>query len=646
MTARLGASTNSSSPRSETERSVLAPTIEFLRRHAPFDRMTGPHLEFLAKHLRLGFYPKGEIIVEPARGTARTLYIIKQGRVRGEITQGRSPTKGEVWELEAGECFPIGAMLARRPVIINQRAIEDTFCFELDREHFEKLLALSPAFYDFCSGRLASLLTEALRGMQADLAMQSSDASFNAPLANLARRAPVTCPPETPLRDAVARMHAERVGSIIVVDGASAPLGIFTLHDLLGRVAARDLSLDTPLQKVMTPQPLTLPPQASAYEAMVLMARRAIGHLCVVEDGRLVGVVSERDLFSLQRIGLVHLTRDFTEAPDIETLARLSRKTNQLVEHMLVQGVSVTQLMQLIALLNDHIARRALALCAAAQPVSASFTWLAFGSEGRQEQTLKTDQDNGILFTPAAGQTREDARTELLAFARRVNEALAACGFPLCEGNVMASNPACCLTFEEWRARFAQWIEHGEPEHLLNASIYFDFRAIAGDSTAVDALRRWMLAQTARVPRFRRLLAENALRIEPPLGLLRDFDLERGGRYSDKLNLKLRGTTPFVDGARLLALTHAIEETNTLARLRAAARAGAVPEAEAQAWSDAYSFIQLLRMRQHQAQARAEQPLDNYIDPTHLNELDRRVLKEAFRQARKLQAFVRLEYEL
>lgn len=626
---------------------MLAPTVEFLRRHAPFDRMAGAHLEFLAKHVRLGFYPKGAVVAEAAHGPALSLYIIKQGRVRGELENGRSPLRDEVWELEPGECFPIGALLARRPVLMRHSAAEDTFCFELERDDFDKLLALSPVFHDFCSRRLASLLSEARRGLQADLAVQAADISFNGPLAGLIRRAPVTCGPDAAIQQAVARMHAERVGSIVVTDAGGAPLGIFTLHDLLGRAAAASLALEVPVSRVMTPNPLALPPHASVHEAMVTMARHAIGHLCIVEDRRLVGVISERDLFSLQRVGVVHLTRAINLAPDIETLARLARDTHPLVERMLLQGASIAQLTQLIATLNDHVTRRAIALCIAEYGAPATpFTWLAFGSEGRQEQTLKTDQDNGILFHLPPDRSADAARAELLPLARRINEALAACGYPLCRGNVMAGNPECCLSFDEWRARFARWIEGGEPEHLLQASIYFDLRALYGEAQPADELRRWVLARAAAVPRFLRQLAENALRNQPPLGLIRDFVVERAGEHADTINLKLRGVLPFVDGARLLALAHGISETNTLARLRAAARLEAVRTAETEAWCDAYAFIQLLRARRHQAQERAGQPLDNYVDPEQLNQLDRRVLKESFRQARKLQSFIALEHQL
>jgi CBS domain-containing protein len=210
----------------------------------------------------------------------------------------------------------------------------------------------------------------------------------------------------------------------------------------------------------------------------------------------------------------------------------------------------------------------------------------------------------------------------------------------------MDSNPECCLTLDEWQARFGRWIEQGTPEHLLKASIFFDFRSLWGNDVPVAALREWVSMHAAANPRFLRQMAENALRNDPPLGLVRDFVTESGGEHDHTLDLKLRGLTPFVDGARLLALAHAVAGTGTVARLKALVQMGVLKDAEAGAWCDAITFIQLLRMRHHQEQAHASQPLDNHIDPDRLNELDRRILKEAFRQARKLQARIRLDYQL
>jgi CBS domain-containing protein len=633
-------------PAERDTRSVLTPVLDFLSRHAPFDRMAAQHLEFLAMRLKLGFYAKGEVITEPGRGAAGTFYVIKQGRVRGETEGERGPAENGAWELVAGECFPIGALLARRAVHTVHRAIEDTFCYELEREDFERLLAQSPVFHDFCSRRLANLLDQALAHVKATIANEvSADTSLNTPLHSLVRRAPVTCAPGTRLREAVTAMSQARVGSIVVTDALTRPLGIFTLHDLLGRVVTRDVGLDVPIESVMTPKPAALSPQAFAHEAAAEMARHGFGHLCVVEEDRLVGVISERDLFAMQRIGLVSLSRAITHAPDVATLTRLGQDVHRLIDQMLAQGASVAQLTQIITLLNDHVTRRVIALVKRESAVSADFTWLSFGSEGRQEQTLKTDQDNGIVFA-ADGRDPEATRAGLLPFARRVNEALAAVGYPLCAGNVMAGNPECCLSEEEWRARFAHWIDQGGPEHLLKASIFFDFRALDGDAGPVERLREWVTGRVGENQRFLRQMAQNALRNSPPLGLVRDFVVESAGEHANTIDLKLRGTMPFVDGARLLALAHGVADTNTVNRLQALAERDAVRRDEADAWCDAYAYLQLLRLRRHRdREVRGLEP-DNHVSPDALNELDRRILKEVFRQARKLQTRIALDYRL
>jgi CBS domain-containing protein len=663
----LASSDENSADRATPASAVLEPVLDFLRRHAPFDQMAPAHLELFAKRLKLGFYAQGSIITEPGAGAAQRFYVIKQGRVRGETATGtsvsrgprldpigeteteRGPSEDGAWELVPGECFPIGALLARRPVRTVHRAVEDTFCFELERDEFDKLLVLSPVFHDFCSRRLANLLDQALRSVQVNTASQmSGDASLNAPLRGLVRREPVTCRITTPIREALRTMNAARVGSIVVTDDDRRPLGIFTLHDLLGRVATADIDPGLSIDHVMTADPFSLAPRASAHEAALVMARQGVGHLCVVEDGRLVGVVSERDLFSLQRIGLVNLSRAITNAQDIEALARLGQDIHRLVDQMLAQGASVAQISQIITLLDDHIAQRVVTLTLAETGMpSVAFTWLAFGSEGRQEQTLKTDQDNGILFLARPGKTTEAARAELLPIARRVNEALAQCGFPLCPGNVMASNPECCLSFEEWRNRFTRWIDQGTPEHLLKASIYFDFRPLYGETAEVAELRTWLTERVHANSRFRLQMAANALRNRPPLGLFGDFKVSSGrGRHPHSLNLKIQGVTPFVDGARILAFANRVTATNTIARLRDSAHAGGIGSDDADTWIEAYEYIQLLRMRGHHDQAERGERLSNYFDPDTLNDLNQRVLKESFRQARRLQSKVALDYQL
>jgi CBS domain-containing protein len=358
-------------------------------------------------------------------------------------------------------------------------------------------------------------------------------------------------------------------------------------------------------------------------------------------------MVSERDLFAMQRVGLTTLAQAIAHAGEVAQLAELGGEIHALVDQMLAQGVEVEQLTQLITTLNDALTRRVIELVIAQQPTTPPpFTWLAFGSEGRGEQTLKTDQDNGILFTLRQGQSADSVRQQLLPLASQINAALDLCGFPLCPGNIMASNPECCLSQEEWQTRFNQWIERGTPENLLKATIFFDFRPLYGDEHPATQLRQTLLQLTKRTSRFCRQLAANAMQFRPPLGLFGDFKLSDEASTPHSLDLKTQGVTPFVDAARIFALAAGVGGSNSSERLLQVAAAGQLNSDDVAAWNEAYHFIQLLRMQSHRRQAQQGKPLSNRLDPDQLNDLERRILKEAFRQARKLQSKLVLEYQL
>ncbi len=621
-------------------------TATFLRAHPPFEAMSGADLAFAASRLHPVRFAAGDVVSEPATGPAERFYVLRKGRITGEAPD--DGTEVQEWRLDEGACFPVGALVENRPVQRVQRAQTDVLCLTMDRIDFEALRARSAPFDAFCRNRLAALLVQSRRHVRAEAVTDlGQDTSLNVALSARRMRPPVTCTPDTPIREALDVMSSLRIGSMIVTDADARPVGIFTLKDLLNRVALPGTPLEAPLSSVMTPDPVSLPQTAFAFEAAMAMAEAGIQHVCVVDAGRLIGVVSERDLFSMQRVGLVNLSKSIAAAGTVPDLARMTADIHQLVAQMMAQGVKVGQITQIITLLNDQIVQRVLALVLAEHgPPGVPFTWLAFGSEGRQEQTLKTDQDNGILFAVPDGMTADAVRARLLPLAHKVNEALDACGFTLCTGGIMARNPECCLSADEWRARFRRWINATTPENLLNAAIFFDFRGIHGPEEPVRALRHWLLDQIGENGLFRRQMAANALRNAPPLGMIREFRLSGTGHEANTVDLKFNGVTPFVDAARILALAARAGATNTTERLEAAASAGKVQPQDVAAWTDAYDYIRMLRLRLNERQSIANEPLGNRVDPAQLNELDRRILREAFKEARRLQAKLALDYQL
>ena len=465
------------------------------------------------------------------------------------------------------------------------------------------------------------------------------------PLRALIRNEPVVCREHLSVREAVGIMHSRGVGSVIVVDAGSHPIGIFTTTDLVA-VAARGLD-EQSVAEVMTRSPLALPAHALAYEAALAMIGTRIRHVLVMDEGRIIGVVSERDLFSLQRLGLGEITTEIRLAGTIELLVDLAAEIRKLARLLVEEGVAAEQLTLFVSVLNDRLCQRIIEIERKNhQWEGISWCWLAFGSEGRFEQTFSTDQDNGILFSAHEQATPDAVRARLLPFASSVNEALDACGFPLCKGQVMASNPKLCLSLEEWQAKMEGWLVSPEPKALLDASICFDFRPLYGDATLAAALRQWVLPRTHANPRFLRLMAENALQAKPPLGMLRDFITEDAPNAPHSINLKLYGVRPFVDTARIYALAHALPHTNTGERLRAARAGTGMGVAETEAMVEAFYVVQRLRLRNQAAQQTLSDDIANRIDPDKLNAFERYILKGAFRQSRTLQSRLALDYQI
>jgi CBS domain-containing protein len=616
--------------------------VAFLKAHPPFSEMDDEDLAFFAERSRVARHPKGTVLASPQDGVARKLHTIVRGRVVGLVGEAQG---GDRLEFGPGEAVPLAAVLGVRATTSRYVAVEDVLCLETGVGTVEELAVRSTPFRRHAARVMASLVKQATERLR-DLSSRETRSPLHRPLGEALRRRPLTCAPGTPLGEALAAMDQGKTGSIVVVTDAGEPRGIFTERDLLTHTVSGGVDLARPVDAFMTPEPVGLPATALVSDAAVEMARRNIRHILVMTDGRLAGVVSERDLFALQRTSMREITQAIEDARGLPALQAAAREIRALATSMLLQGVAAEPLTQLIATLNDRLTSRVLELESARHQVSdLRFCWLALGSEGRHEQTFASDQDNAIVFALPGGQDPEAVRARLVPFALAANRTLDACGFSLCKGNIMASNPQWCLSEEEWREQFGDWVRKPYPEALLNATIFFDLRPLWGAAELADSLQRWLLAETDDNQRFLRMMATNALQIDPPLGFFGDFVTSGGKAERGTIDLKTQGTRLFIDVARIYALARGVAAQNTVERLRAAGAALRIKPEEIDAKVDAFNYLMLLRLR-HQHEAQTSGANANRVRPAELNELESRVLKESLRQARSLQRRLRLDYRL
>jgi CBS domain-containing protein len=460
---------------------------------------------------------------------------------------------------------------------------------------------------------------------------------------DLVKSPPVTAGLHAPVSEAAALMGRRGVGSVIVLAEDGEPIGIVTDRDLRNTVVALGLPGTTPLGRVMSAPLVSTPPDRLAFDALLEMTRRGIHHLAVVQAGRLTGVISSHDIVLLHAAHPVSLVRDIDRARSLAELEAVAPRLGVVVQWLGGTGAGPVEIGRIVAELNDRLVQATLGLVEEAlardgrgrAPVP--FSWLAAGSEGRREQTLKTDQDNGLVYADPAAGDRPAVAEYFGALAAATTDALARLGFPRCPGGFMASNPQWCQPLATWRGYFRDWMAAPEPAQLLYAALYFDLRPIAGGAAPGRALWEWVCAEAPSHTVFLRYMAKAALDRPAPLGLFGGFVVERGGEHKDQIDLKARGVFPFVQAMRVCALSLGLPETNTVDRLLAARERGLFTAEEARDVLEAWDVIARLRLARQLACVAAGRPPDNFVNPTALAKGERLLLKEAFKTLGRLQ---------
>jgi CBS domain-containing protein len=454
---------------------------------------------------------------------------------------------------------------------------------------------------------------------------------------------PMTCPPSTPVSEAARLMSARGVGSVVVADPDGAPLGIVTDRDLRSRVIAQGWSPETPVSAIMSSPLRSVAPGRLAFEALLEMTRGGFHHLGVVEEGRLIGIVSSHDILGLQAAHPVGLARDIESAASLDALSMAAPRLLDVVRWLAGSGAGALEVGRIVAELNDRLVRRAVELVEASLqasgvgPPPVAYSWLVAGSEGRREQTLKTDQDNGLVYEDPPAPLAEPAAAYFRRLAGSATAALVGLGFPSCPGGFMASNARWCRPVSEWRAEFGAWMDTPEPERLVFASLYCDLRPVAGDEAPAHALWDWVCERAPTAPLFLQLMARAAAERQPALGLFGGFSVQRSGSHKGMLDIKASGIFPVTQAMRVYALSLGVRETNTVDRLHAAEERGVFRADEARELREAYRVISRVRLEHQLAQLEAGLPADNWLEPARFVRSDRLLLKEAFKTVGWLQ---------
>ncbi|MEL6317370.1 MAG: putative nucleotidyltransferase substrate binding domain-containing protein [Pseudomonadota bacterium] len=456
-------------------------------------------------------------------------------------------------------------------------------------------------------------------------------------VADLMTPGPITCAPDASIQEVARVMRDNRVSCVLVVDAGGALSGIVTTRDLANRVLADGMPSAAPVSRAMTTDPIALTPDALAGDVMFEMLDRRIGHLPIVGEGRRpLGVITKTDLTRRQALSAPALAHEIQDAAGVSEIAAATRRIPELIAQMAGYGHRHDVITRQVTDIADAATKRLLVLAEAEfGPPPAPYLWLACGSQGRREQTGVSDQDNCLFLSDAAA-PEDDGYFEKMA--RFVSEGLDACGYVFCPGEMMATTARWRQPTAVWRRYFEAWIEKPDPMAQMLASVMFDLRPIHGETALFEAVIGGVLERAAANSIFVAHMVVNAVGHAPPLGLFGGVATIRSGEHKQTVDLKHNGVAPVVDLARLYALRGRLRPVNTRARLEAAIAAGVVSESGGRDLLDAYDLIANTRLRHQARQAKAGAPVDNFMAPAALSDLERSHLRDAFVVVRTMQS--------
>ena len=594
----------------------LAEIRDFLSGHAPFDRLPGEVLAGLPRRCTLRYARRGTVVLDVG-DHGDGLYVVRSGAV-----EVRDETGDLVDRVGTGEAFGMSSLLEHRPTRYRCTAVEDTLLLVLESEAFDELFRAHPDVATFYAATHHARLSRAIGNLQR---ATSGSTALGTRVGDLVTREPVTTTLTATVRDAASAMSQAGVSSILVLEDGDLR-GIVTDRDLRNRVLAVGLSPGSMVQSVMTPDPVTLAPDALAFEALLEMVSRDIHHLPVVDEtGRPVGLVSTTDLVRLENANPVYLAASIGGQTTLTGVVAEAPGIHAVLGQLVERDVSAADISRVATALGDAVRRRVVALVEEELgPPPVPYSWVVLGSAAREEEGFTADQDHAIVL---GAETDATGDAWFAALAERVTATLERCGWPRCPGGVMATNPEWRMSVAQWRDQFASWSREPQPDAVLHSAIFHDMRHLAGDRHLAEQVHHASVSMSS--PRLLGHLSRQALAMRPPLGFFRGLVLERHGEHRDTLDIK-RPISAVVQLARIHALKAGSPALSTRRRLDAAATAGILDAATARELGDALELMSYLRLHHQAAQARAGQLPDNNVAPADLTQRQRRHLRDAF----------------
>ncbi len=605
--------------------------FEFLKSLPASRSLDNTSLRNLVDHLAMKFYPAGALILSQHEPPSPTFHMIKQGGVMIYV-QTETGERRIIDYRGEGDIFGAVSLAENQAQGISAQAIEDTVCYVVEKPDLLKLLEDVPAIAEIFRESHSWIYrqdTDAELPQKNQLCGESEKLLFTTPVRKLFAKSVVTAGKDVSIAEAAKLMALNRISSLLIADENDELIGIITDTDLRNKVLAQARPPEDPVSTIMSTDLITVKGADFCFEALLKMIDHNIHHLIVFESRRLIGVLSHHDFMMLQGISPVIFIKEIEKQETIDGLVSVSKKVISLIALLLREGAKASNITRIVTEVNDHLERRVLDVAQKTfGPSPVPFCWIIYGSEGRKEQTFKTDQDNAIIYADTGNDRGARVADEYFSrFAAFVVDGLLQCGFARCSGNYMATNPRWRRPLSAWKKYFSKWIFEPTPDAVIFSVILFDFRGLYGDLGLASELKQHLMESLRGQKIFLKSIADMTSQVGLPLSFFKTFRVEDEGEHKNMLDLKKTCIAPMLNIVRLFSLEAGIYETSTMERIAALKSVHTTVRKIGDELEQAFEFISLLRIRHQFEQIRANIEPDNFINPDRLSAQEKNTLK-------------------
>ena len=591
---------------------------QFDARNAPFDRLSEAEVGLVRDSLDIAYFRPDETIIE-RDGAPDSLYIVIKGVVEERDGDDLVALRGP------GDTFDSRALVQGRATNAFI-AREETLCNLLPRNVTLRLIEQNPRFASFFYLDIAHKL---------DAISREEEGARFAPLLG-ARVEELFLHPAQFVEKTISIAEAgtlmcQNKFYALFVRGEG--VGILTRSDLLKATIIDRLPIESPVGPLVRRPVVSVAQDDLVSTALLKMTKNNKRRVAVTANSDFIGVLEDIDLLSFLAGNSQLIAGRIGRAGSVADLAQAARMINPQVRTLRRQGVKIDVVCEIVSDLNRHLHARLFSLVAP-KSIRDSGCLIVMGSEGRGEQTFRTDQDNGLILSGPV------AEADLATFRADMFEALAQCGFPPCPGEVMVRNPVWSKTLDAYRDDFVAWLALDDETGVMNTAIFYDAEATAGDAgllrAAKQALIDLMHGERVHLARFARAVDA----FPTPIGIFNNLVTSRAD--GDALDLKKGGIFPIVHGVRALSLEKGLHETATTRRIAELAELGVFDAQFARELTQALHYLMTLKLDAQVAEAHPT----SLVKPGELSTMERDLLRDAFHVVKRLREHVRRHFNL